>query len=288
MHYNFLALLCLSTPLLSQAGPAQSISHHSSGLGLRTSDPGPAVLITRAEDKECNGAEECKSTGQKLWDALQAKLNDDNAQDVTAYDDLFQSEYDDPPTRDTSPNANSWRDLFHKLSYDYKEAFAEHPVTSKTEGSKLSYFNSFNTNEGTMISAYNYKDSEYDKTPDDKKVPVSEIIFQCYSKECDDIKELKKFKFGGVYNIINKVFLRVIDEIYDATGRNKGIKSTWEKFTFEENKDEFLALLGTPSIGRFARMLTDHSVAFDNRLPTEIWTNYRPKDVYVVIDKYKK
>ncbi|KAL8657982.1 MAG: hypothetical protein Q9226_001392 [Calogaya cf. arnoldii] len=282
MRYNALALPCLSVPLLSQAGPVQSISHHSSDLGLEAIDRDPGALVSRAEEDACDDTGRCKDNGRTLWDALLAKLKDPNAEDENRYDDLFKNDYNDNDSRDTSPDANAWRELFKEKKLDYDKHFAQHAVIAKDEGSTLSYVNMFNTNQGVMISPYNFKNHDKKQT-----VPLSEVIFQCYKKETDEVEELKLFQFAGVNTMIEPTYEKVIWDIYKKRGRPL-LHQKWEKWTFEENEEDFLAFLGTPKLSYVLRMLTAHSVAFGKRIPTEVWTNRRGLNAYVVIGKYKE
>lgn len=226
----------------------------------------------------------CKSTGQRLWDALQDKLNDDNAQDVIQYDGTLAADYeDDDVERDQTPDPFSWKNIFKDRNLDFKGHFAVHDVRSNG-GTTSAYLNEFNTNQGTIINMWNFKEHDTMKT-----MPFSEVVLQCYKKECDEEDELKKFQFAGVANVINQDYLKVVDAVYNKpeNSRREKVHNKFEKWTYEDNQDDFLTLLGTPKLGYVLRMLTDHSVAFDKRIPTELWINKRRREAYVIIDKFK-
>ncbi|KAI4148512.1 MAG: hypothetical protein L6R39_002776 [Caloplaca ligustica] len=272
MRYATLAVLALAAPIWTQAGPVQV-------------DPLSGPLVARApaagDGDSCDTTEKCKNDGQKYWDALQAKLKDDNAQDVTKYDDTLDADYLDAVTRDQSPDAVSWEHLFkEELHLDFSRHFAVHSVAAKN-GARDAFENEYNTNQGVMIGMWNYKEHDTKQT-----MPFSEVVYQCYRKECDNEKELKKFQFAGVMNVANPEFTSVQDDLYSKNNRRK-LFNKFEKWTYEDNKDAFLALLGTPKLSFVLRMLTDHSVKFGKRVPTEVWTNIRTRAVYVKIDEYK-
>ncbi|KAL9639366.1 MAG: hypothetical protein Q9204_001128 [Flavoplaca sp. TL-2023a] len=135
MRYNILALLCLSIPLLSHAGPVQSVDDESD-LSLRAVEPDHGALMTRADEEECGDTGKCEERGRTLWDAIQTTLKNPSAEDVTKYDDPFKNDYGDVVSPDTSPDAGSWRDYFQKtLRLDYEKQFAQHDVTAKSDGS---------------------------------------------------------------------------------------------------------------------------------------------------------
>ncbi|KAL8895895.1 MAG: hypothetical protein Q9192_003383, partial [Flavoplaca navasiana] len=171
--------------------------------------------MTRADEEECDDTGKCEERGRTLWNALQATLKNLDAEDVTKYDDPFKNDYDEAVSRDTSPDA------------------------AKSDGSSRSYTNLYNTNQGVMVSPWNFK--KFDKT---LSVLFSEMLFQCYKAECDEEKELKSFQFAGINTMIEDTYER------------------WEKWTFADNENDFLALIGTPKLACFLRMLNDHSVAF--------------------------
>ncbi|KAL9037209.1 MAG: hypothetical protein Q9180_003849 [Flavoplaca navasiana] len=271
MRYNILALLCLSIPLLSQAGPVQSIGDESD-LSLRAVEPDHGALMTRVDEEECGDTGKCEERGRTLWNALQETLKNPDAEDVTKYDDPFKNDYDDVVSRDTSPDAGSCRDYSQKtLHLDYEKHFAQHDVAAKSDGSILSYSNLYNTNQ------------EYDKT---SSVPFSEMLFQFYKAECDEEKELKSLLFAGVNTMVEKTYETVSWDVYKRAGRGT-LMPKWEKWTFADNENDFLDLLGTPKLACFLRILNDHSVAFGKRLPTELWTNRRARSAYLVIDEFK-
>ncbi|KAL8760743.1 MAG: hypothetical protein Q9184_003088 [Pyrenodesmia sp. 2 TL-2023] len=288
MRYDVLALLFLSIPPLLQAGPVQSIDHNTSNFNRSDVDFHLRELVVRAEDEAdadaegdgCDTIESCKAAGQKLWNALQDKLKDNDAKDLEGYDDLFKQKYIDKVTRDTSPDASAWRDLFRNLNIDYKDHFAEHVVTG-VEDEFQAYDNMFNTNQGVMVSPWNFK--RYDTK---RPVPFAEVIFQCFKNECDEKEELKLFQLAAIENVVNEQYLKVIKEIYELRGKNK-MAERWEKWTYENNQDDFITLLGTPKLSFLLRMLADHSVAFGKRIPIEFWENYRLRHAYVVVGKYE-
>lgn len=288
MRYHVLALLSFSIPPLLRAGPVQSIDHNTSNFTLSEVDFNVGELVARAEneanaeaeDDVCDTIETCKAAGQKLWDALQNKLKDKDAKDLEGYDNLFKEKYKDKVTRDTSPDAAAWRDLFRNLNIDYENHFAVHVVRG-IEDEYDAYHNLFNTNQGVMISPWNYKN--YDTK---RPVPFSEVIFQCFKNECDEKEELKKFQLAAIENIGNTQYLKVIEEIYKLRGKNR-IKERWEKWTYEDNQDDFITFLGTPKLSFLLRMLADHTVAFGKRIPIEFWENYRLRHAYVVIGEYE-
>ncbi len=43
-------------------------------------------------------------------------------------------------------------------------------------------------------------------------MPFSEVVYQCYHKECDDKEELEEFKFMGAHNIINNAYLEPVND----------------------------------------------------------------------------
>ncbi|KAL8836188.1 MAG: hypothetical protein Q9176_006449 [Flavoplaca citrina] len=281
MHYNILALLCLSIPLLSQAGPVQPTGDESD-LSLTAVEFDHGALMARADEEECGDTGKCEERGRTLWNALQETLKNPDAEDVIQYDDPFKNDYDDVVSWDTSPDAGSWRDYFQKtLHLDYEKHFAQHDITAKSDGSTRSYSNLYNTNQGVMVSPWNFK--EYDKT---SSVPFSEMLFQCYKAECDEEKELKSFQFAGINTIVEETYETVSLEVYRRSGR-RTLMPNWEKWTFADNENDFLALIGTPKLACFLRMLNDHSVAFGKRLPTELWTNRRARSAYLVVDEFK-
>lgn len=142
----------------------------------------------------------------------------------------------------------------------------------------------YNTNQGTLVDVYNYKDQDPKQS-----MPFSEIIFQCYKKECDEIEELKKFQFAGVCNVGNTEWMDLMDAIFKAHDWSLNHKDAqeWKHWTYKDNRDDFLAFLGTPKIGYILRMLADHSKAFGKRIPTDVYTHKRLSAVYVLIDEYK-
>lgn len=223
--------------------------------------------------------------GSNNWNALLEKLKDDSATDVDQYDGTLAADYDDKVTPDVTPEGNAFKDLFqNQLHLDFNKHFATHAVSEKDNG-VVAYVNMFNTNEGTLVNEYNYK-----KLDGKKSMPFSEVVFQCYKKECDEIQELKNFQFAGVTNVANPEYLDVISDIYK---KNKlplygPSADAWIQWTYEEKKDDFLAFLGTPKISYILRMLADHSNAFGKRIPTEVRTNKWRNTIYVIIDEYKK
>ncbi|KAL8689096.1 MAG: hypothetical protein Q9224_004723 [Gallowayella concinna] len=283
MHYKNVAFFLLSVPFLTQAGLVHSsndVSHTSPYLASKDSKTASKALVARADDEDvCDGTDKCRDNGQRLWDALQATLKDDNAQDQTRWDDPFKNDYTDAPTRDTQPDARCFQDQFKKINIDYRGHFAQHSIRAKT-GTYDAFTQLYNTNQGVITSSHAFKNDDPTNT-----VPLSEIIFQCYRNECDDISELKKFQLAAVENVINDAYLRVVIDIYEKKGL-KSISQDWVRWTYKDNKDDFLALLGTPKLGFVLRMLNDHSVAFDKRIPTAVWTNKLRRAVYVTIDKY--
>lgn len=120
-----------------------------------------------------------------------------------------------------------------------------------------------------MVIPWNFK--KFDKT---SSVPFSEMLFQCYKAECDEEKELKSYQFAGINTIVEETYEKVSLEVYKRAGRGTPMPK-WEKWTSADNENDFLALIGTPKLACFLRMLNDHSVAFGKRLPTELWTNRR-------------
>ncbi|KAL8652050.1 MAG: hypothetical protein Q9226_004429 [Calogaya cf. arnoldii] len=288
MYNNILALLLLSGPFLTQASPVSSveaIDDHPANLSSRLIEPALGTLTARAnDDANCDNRQACLDTGEKNWNALVAKLKDDSATDVTQYDDTLKQDYFPTITRDATPDGIAFKDLFQKdLKLDFNGHFAEHAYASKQDGIQA-YVNMYNTNQGTLVNVYNFKERDSKQT-----LPFSEVVFQCYKNECDEIEELKKFKFAGVANIANTEYVKLIDEIHDGLGFPKtGPKAgVWRHWTYEKNQKEFLAFLGTPKLGYILRMLADHSVAFDKRIPTDLWTNKLSNVAYVVIDKYR-
>ncbi|KAL9609060.1 MAG: hypothetical protein Q9167_006139 [Letrouitia subvulpina] len=263
MRYNALLLLFLSVPFLTQAGPvssAQSVNHQSRRLEGRAIDHFPSALVARAptDDNDCDTTDTCKTSGQKNWDALQDKLKDDNAKDVDQYDKTLDTDYEDTVTKDATPDAATFKQVFDDLHLDFDKHFAEHSVAPQG-GERVAFSNMYDTDQGAM----------------------------CFKKECDNQKDLKKFQFAGVQNVANEEFLTVTKDIYEKRGLQK-LPNKWNKFTYEDNKDDFLAFLGTPKLNFVLKMLTDHSVAFGNRIPKEVYTNYRIRGVYVTIDEFKK
>ncbi|KAL8754760.1 MAG: hypothetical protein Q9184_005012 [Pyrenodesmia sp. 2 TL-2023] len=288
MYYSTFALLLLSAPFLTEAGPVSSVDKvddYSVNLPGRAIEPALGILKARADDDDsCTTRDKCLETGTSNWDALVTKLKDDSATDVDQYDGKLETDYVDNVTPDVTPNGDAFKDLFQKvLHFDFNAHFATHAV-SGNEGGTEAYVNMFNTNQGTLVNEYN------DKSREDKKLmPFSEVVFQCYKKECDEIQELKKFQFAAVANVANQEYLAVIDDIYDRNQLNKyGPRADeWIKWTYEGNRDDFLAFLGTPKIGYILRMLKDHSNAFGKRIPTEVHTNKWRNALYVIIDEYK-
>ncbi|KAI4160166.1 MAG: hypothetical protein LQ342_005955 [Letrouitia transgressa] len=285
MRYNALLLLSLSVPFLTQAGPVsstQSVNYQSRKLEGRAFKDFPGALVARAppDDDDCDTTDTCKTSGQKNWDALQDKLKDDNAKDVDQYDKTLDSDYEDMVTKDATPDAATFKQVFDDLHLDFDKHFAEHEVAPKG-GERVAFSNMFNTDQGAMVGIWNYKKDDTKAT-----MPFSEVIFQCFKKECDDEKDLKKFKIAGVQNVANDEFLTVIKDIYEKRGLPK-LPNKWNKFTYEDNKDDFLAFLGTPKLNFVLKMLTDHSVAFGKRVPKEVYTNYRTRGVYVTIEEFK-
>ncbi|KAL8866738.1 MAG: hypothetical protein Q9198_008776, partial [Flavoplaca austrocitrina] len=184
------------------AGPVSFVdtSHgYSTNLSSTLVEPSLKNLITRANDvPSCNEPKSCLKTGEDNWNALIAKLKDDSAKDVDQYDDTFKKDYKDTRTPGATPDASAFKDVFQKdLHLDFNERFAEH-VVSSNEGTRGAFANMYNTNQGTLVDVYNYKDQDPTKS-----VPFFEIIFQCYKDECDEIEELKKFQFAGVCNVGN-------------------------------------------------------------------------------------
>ncbi|KAL8689833.1 MAG: hypothetical protein Q9218_004578 [Villophora microphyllina] len=283
MLYKALVLLLVSNPFPTQGSPARSL------LAPADTSPGPInttlvldgrPLITRGEeDDTCDAVDKCTNVGQKLWDALQTKLLDSKAQDETKYDGTLAADYQDVRKKDLTPPVH-FQQLFKDLNLDYEKHFAMHTVKSNIDVHDA-FENMFNTNQGTLIGYWNYK--EYDTK---KTMPFSEVIFQCYKKECDEESELKKFQFAGIYNVANNKFGELQEDLYNSNNVQK-ITNRFVKWTFDANKDAFLALLGTPLLNFVLRMLTDHSVAFGRIIPTEVWTNIRTKTVYVKVGEFK-
>ena len=183
------------------------------------------------------------------------------------------------------PDASAFKDVFQKeLHLDFNGRFAEHVVSTK-ESVRNAYVNMYNTNRGTLVDVWNYKDQDTIQS-----VPFSEVIFQCYKDECDEIEELKKFQFAGVCNVGNPEWLKLELEIFEAQGWSPYFKhgQEWKHWTYKDNRNEFLAFLGTPKIGYILRMLADHSKAFGKRIPTDVYTHKKLSAVYVLIDKYKE
>ncbi|KAI4285388.1 MAG: hypothetical protein L6R38_000686 [Xanthoria sp. 2 TBL-2021] len=134
-----------------------------------------------------------------------------------------------------------------------------------------------------MIGMWNFK--EYDTK---NTLPFSETFFQCFRKECDEEKELKNIQLVGVQNMINKEFLDVMLEIYDkSVPPLPKLPNKYAKWTYEENQDDFLAYLGTPKLAFLLKMLRDHPVRLGKRFPVALYTNYRLRSVYIIIDKYE-
>ncbi|KAL8737196.1 MAG: hypothetical protein Q9181_001922 [Wetmoreana brouardii] len=226
-------------------------------------------------------ADDCKQNGQRLWDALQDKLKDDNAADETRFDQTLDRDYVDEVTSDATPDADAFKNLFQKdLKLDFNQHFAEHNVRSNN-GESTAFLNMYNTIQGTMVGVYNYKEYDLKGT-----MPFSEVMFQCFKKECDEEEELKKFQLAAVSNVVNDAYKKAIKAIYESHGWSK-IRDTWRKFTFADNKDDYLTLLGTPKLGFIPRMLADHSVAFGKRVPTDLYTHYIKRSVYVQIDEFQ-
>ncbi|KAL9032372.1 MAG: hypothetical protein Q9180_006538 [Flavoplaca navasiana] len=287
MSHN-LALLLLALPLLTQAGPVSFVdtSHgYSTNLSNTLVEPSLKNLITRGNDvPSCKEIKTCLKTGQDNWNALIAKLKDDSAKDVDQYDDTFKKDYKDIKTPGATPDAAAFKDVFQKdLHLDFSGRFAEHVVSSK-EGTRDAFVNMYNTNQGTLVDVYNYKDQDPTQS-----VPFSEIVFQCYKDECDDLKELKKFQFAGVCNVGNTEYLELENAIFKKHDWQLNHKDAdeWKHWTYKDNRDDFLAFLGTPKIGYILRMLADHSKAFGKRIPTDVYTRKRISAVYVLIDEYK-
>ncbi|KAL8922105.1 MAG: hypothetical protein Q9172_003710 [Xanthocarpia lactea] len=207
--------------------------------------------------------------------------------DVTEHDDKLGDEDGDKDYKDRvlpkqTPDENSWKTLFQNvLHLDYTDSFAEHNVASKS-GVREFAQNEFNTNQGVMLGQWNYyNDHDLDKT-----MPFSEVIYQCYRKECDEEEELQKFQFAGVMNVAEPAFSKIQDELYKRNGR-RTLFNQWEEWTYDANQEAFLAYLGTPKLGFILRMLTDHAAKFGKRYPTGVYTNIRTRAVYVTIDKYE-
>ncbi|KAL8854119.1 MAG: hypothetical protein Q9221_001041 [Calogaya cf. arnoldii] len=241
MYYKNVALLLLSVPFLTRAGPVSSVGEID------------ALSAHIADTKDC------LKTGQANWEALLAKLKDDSATDVSQYNGLLKEDYDDVPTRDATPDPNVFKKLFQEdLHLDYTGRFAVNAVGSK-EGGREAFVNMFNTNQGIVVGVFN------------------------------DKRELELFQFFGVSNIGNPEYENMIDDIYKRKGEPRfgEIANKWTKWTYEENKDDFLAFLGTPKLGLVLRMLTDHSNAFDKRIPTHVYTNKWKNCAYILIDKYR-
>ncbi|KAL8946005.1 MAG: hypothetical protein Q9222_007540 [Ikaeria aurantiellina] len=276
MYCSALTLFLLSLPFLTQAGPVAS----DQSLQIRN-DVHSTDLIARAgDDDNCRDTATCTAAGQKLWDALQTKLKDGNAKDETKYDGKLKSDYSDRVTRDATPDYATFQSEFKKNNLDFEKHFADHSVRGNDDD-KEAFQNMFNTNQGTMVGVWNFK--QYDTK---NIMPFSEVIFQCYKKECDEQKELKSFQFAGVQNAANTEYLTVVDDLYTKR-KLKKIADEFNKWTFEEQKDGFLALLATQKVSFVLRMLTDHSEAFGKRVPTEVWTNKLRRAVYVRIDEFK-
>ncbi|KAI4256049.1 MAG: hypothetical protein L6R42_006429 [Xanthoria sp. 1 TBL-2021] len=266
MYCNNLVLLLLSVPFLTQAGPLSSVDEtggFSVNFSGRVTEPALGTLIARAGDDEARkDTKDYLRTGETNWKALLAKLKDDSAEDVDQHDGLLAADYSDVPTRDATPDSNAFKKLFQEdLHLDYTGRFAIHAVSSKRGGSEA-FVNMFNTNQGTVVGVFN------DKRVDDKQsMPFSEVVFQSYKAECDEIEELKKFQFFGVSNIGNTEYGIMIDDIYKRRGEKRfgEAANKWIKWTYDENQDDFLAFLGTPEVGFILRMLTDHSKAFGKK-----------------------
>ncbi|KAL8921757.1 MAG: hypothetical protein Q9172_003840 [Xanthocarpia lactea] len=273
MRYAALAFLALAAPIWTQAGP---VGPETLSGPLVARAPGDA----NGDGETCDTTDKCKDNGEKYWDALHTKLRDDNAQDVTQYDGTLAADYKDVVIRDQSPDTNTWEDLFKKdLHLDFDKHFAEHTVYPK-DGAKA-FVNSYNTNQGVMLGIWNYKEFDTKNT-----MPFSEVVYQCYRKECDDEKELEKFQFVGVHNIINNAYLELVNDIYKKHKLSK-IEDKFRKWTYKDNEDAFLAFLGSSKLIFVLRMLADHSVKFGKRVPTEVWINIRKRGVYVKIEKFK-
>ncbi|KAL8852116.1 MAG: hypothetical protein Q9221_003046 [Calogaya cf. arnoldii] len=134
-----------------------------------------------------------------------------------------------------------------------------------------------------MVSMWNYKENDTKNT-----LRLSEALFQGYLEECDEEKELKNFQFLGVQNIINTVYLDVALEIFAMqTPSIPKLPDKYERWTYKDNQDDFLAFLGTPKLAFLLRMLKDHTVRFDKRIPVAIYTNYRRRSVFIIIEKYE-
>ncbi|KAL8714435.1 MAG: hypothetical protein Q9220_001768 [cf. Caloplaca sp. 1 TL-2023] len=272
MYCSAFALFLLSIPFLTQAGPVAS----GQSLQIRN-DIHSTDLIARApDDDSCTDTKTCKESGQNLWDKLQDKFK--NGNDVTKFDGTLASAYEDRVVRDATPDYSTFQSVFTTEKLDFEKHFADHNVKGKDED-KEAFQNMFNTNQGTMIGVFNNKD--YNPSA---AMPFSEVVFQCYKKECDNPNELKNYQFSGVANVGNTEYLNVIEDLYKSRGL-RTLPDTFNKWTYEDQKDGFLALLGTPKLSFVLRMLADHSVAFGNKKPTEVWTNYRRRGVYVKVGK---
>ncbi|KAL8787433.1 MAG: hypothetical protein Q9213_002210 [Squamulea squamosa] len=294
MHYKFLTVLFLCTSGFLRAGPVPSdrlFDGHFTEIEGQSTGIVSKALLARAEETEgsdanCKDWNTCKIEGRKNWDRLKEKLDADNPQEVTEYDDVFERDYIDGVTKDSTPEDAAFREVFENLHLDFHKHFATHVVASKDEKTEsgsghATYQNMYNTNQGTMIGMWNFK--EYDTK---NTMPFSEAFFQCFRKECDEAEELKKLQFLGVQNVINEVYLQVVLDIY-RENKVKTLYSEYKKWTYEDNQDEFLGLLGTPKLGFLLKMLRDHPVRIGKKIPVEIYTNHRLRSLYILIKEYE-
>ncbi|KAL8767659.1 MAG: hypothetical protein Q9209_005918 [Squamulea sp. 1 TL-2023] len=264
---------------------------HTADLEGRSAEAVSKTLVIRADegadpDVQCTKWNTCKEEGRKNWDKLLEQLHRDEPQEVTQYDGILERDYNDVVTRDSIPEDAAFRKVFEDLHLDFHKHFATHDVAPKdettTSGSGLAtYQNMYNTNQGTMVGMWNYK--EYDTK---NTLTFSEAFFQCFRAECDEVEELKKLQFLGVQNVRNPAYLQTILEIYIENEINE-LPSVYKKWTYKDNQDEFLGLLGTPKLAFILRMLGDHPVRIGKKIPVAVYTDYRIRSLYILFEEYE-
>jgi len=216
----------------------------------------------------------CQTRGRKVYDILQAAIADP-ARTTTATDrqdgaglmagyDVVNSPEDNftvPPTM---------VEEFAAIGYS---AFNYRKVQVKIKNSRQDpmYDNMFNAREGVIFAL----DNQAWRGGEERQLKWSEAAFQSYSEMArDQGVPLNRLARIYRYNVENRESVPIVREAYNIRGSNlKG--GYWEKWTYAERPEAFLALLGTGNGAGVAYLLSDHAAAFGKMNVVAIYTKYK-------------
>ncbi|KAK0099637.1 hypothetical protein ONS95_013467 [Cadophora gregata] len=215
----------------------------------------------------------CQARGRKVYDILQAARTDPGrttvATDKQGGDGLMAA-YDIVTSPDTLTVPVSLMDEFDAIGYS---PFNYRKVQVKIKNSRQDpmFDNLFNAREGVIFAI----DNQGWRGGDQRQLKWSEAAFQSYSQMARD-QGMPLDRLGRIYryNVANDEAVPIVEEAYDIRGSNL-YGGYWEKWTYAENPEAFLALLGTENGAGVGYLLSDHAAAFGKMNVEAIYTMYK-------------